>query len=152
MSTTHILDFVCEGYTGNFEHELFSYVFGQGDYDRPQRDFSQYLTQDERDRAEELYEDFFEGWHGEYGWTIVEVETAKLGDIQESANSVRTRIHDEAWRSAVTPELIEEWKARAAKFFDVYREHLPAYRTGEGKFLGLVHSTSTVVVTPGETL
>jgi len=139
-SVTHLLDFVCEGYVGNFEVEFASYVFNfPPEYDN--RDFSIYLTEKEREAIEqELDEDFLEGFYTEYGWRFVELGYGKRPGTDEQLFTVQVHVSDEIWKT-VTPELIENLKIRAVKFFEVYEANLPTYRTSDGAFVGLVHTT-----------
>ena len=152
MTVTHFLDFVCEGWTGNFETEFVSYVFGHVDYDRERNDYSKYLPAEELEQLQETFDEFLDGWYGEYGLSFQEPGQVRFGPENELRHTVQVRVMDTMWQEVVTPELIEGLKERAERFFTVYLEHLPSYQMKEGKFLGLVHSTSTVTDSPQELL
>lgn len=143
MSVTHILDFVCDAYTGNFERELVTYVFAQENWEFRDRDYSQYLPDAVRESLGEELEDLLEGRYDEYGYEYQSVERVQFNG--EEKFSVQVRISEREWDHLVTPELIAGLKARATEFFSVYVEHETFPQAKADAFLGILHRTVTTV-------
>lgn len=157
MTVTHVLDFVCRQYTGNFEREFFSYVFAHANWEMENQDYTQHIPADEREELEARLADLADGWYGEYGFTHQDIErvgtfTTASGESIEDAWAVRVRITGKDWDAKVTPEILEELKARAAAFFPVYNTHERFATAAEDSFLGLLHHTVTTTEAPAETL
>ena len=138
MATQHYLDFLCEGYTGNFEIEFVSYVFNSLDYEQEHRDARGLLTEAERTETNRvLGEGFLDFFYGEYGHTNVEIDSAVNPADGREYDTVRVHVSDRTWQNSVNEEVVAFLKARAQAFF-------PAYiRDGgddDAAFVALVHT------------
>lgn len=153
MTTTHYLDFLCDGYAGNFELEFVSYVFNCPEWDNERRDYAQFLTAEEKAEADRvLGEDFLEYFYGEYGLTNVELEAKDHPETGQEYGTIQVRLEDETWQRVDRAEAVALLKARAEKFFTLYLDKLPSYQQQEGAFVALVHSSRTMAETEPELL
>jgi len=153
MSVTHVLDFVCKNWTGNFEREFVTYVFAMENWEDRSRDYSQYIPEDEKPALAERLEDLLSGWNGEYGWTYQEPLRAGNDPVTgQDLYAVRVRIDGKAWDNEVTPELIQELKDRAVQFFVVLKEHDSYSEAVLDSFVELRHQTISTVESEFEAL
>lgn len=143
MSVTHVLDFVCKHYTGNFEREFVSYVFATESWEDSGRDYSKYIPEASRASLTARLEDLLDSWPSEYGYVRQDIERVTFDGGE--AWAVRVRVSDGRWKQNVTSELIEELKARASQFFPIFREHERFSETTDDSFLGILHHTVTTV-------
>lgn len=151
MTITHQLDFLCEGYAGNFEQELASYVFDFADYETPERSYQDRLTDEQRAEYRaflpvDFYEDeddptlILDPFYGEYGLSWCELESLEHPETGEEHNSVRVYITDAVWQQVVTGEFLQLLKNRAESFFTLHNATLPPNRNETPGFIGLVHT------------